>query len=196
MWYDLIERQRQWLQTWGAATRFARGLWPAAASSCYTDLFEPLLDLQADAPRFAIDSADLGSCRVDVADTVVAQTPFCALRCFARADVHRVMLLCAPLAGHVAAMMRETVETLLADGDVCITDWTDARDVPCDTGRFGLDAYVSMLDRFIDTLLADARPVHAVAVCQATFPALGAIALRAQRGAALPASLTLIGGPP
>lgn len=197
MWYDLIERQRQWLRTWDAAARFTRGLWPDAASSCYTDLFEPLLDLQADAdaPRFAIDSLDLGGRRVDVADTIVSHTPFCALRRFARADAHRVILLCAPLAGHAAVMMRETVETLLADGDVCITDWIDARDVPCDAGRFGLDEYVSMLDRFIDTLLADARPVHVVAVCQATFPALGAIALRAQREAALPASLTLIGGP-
>lgn len=195
MWYDLIERQRQWLRTWDAAARFTRGLWPDTASSCYTDLFEPLLDLQADAPRFAIDSADLGGRHIDVADTVVAQPPFCALRRFSRTDAHRVILLCAPLAGHAAVMMRETVETLLADGDVCITDWIDARDVPCDAGRFGLDEYVSMLDSFIDTLLADARPVHVVAVCQATVPALGAIALRAQRGAALPASLTLIGGP-
>lgn len=92
-------------------------------------------------------------------------------------------------------MMRETVETLLADGDVCITDWIDARDVPPDAGRFGLDEYVAMLDGFIDTLLAEAWPVHIVAVCQATAPSLGALALRAQRGAGLPASLTLIGGP-
>ncbi|RQR35039.1 polyhydroxyalkanoate depolymerase [Burkholderia sp. Bp9143] len=195
MWYDLIERQRQWLRAWDAAARVTRGLWPDAASSCYTDLFEPLLDLRADVPPLSIDSVDLGGRRVDVADTIVAHPPFCSLRRFARAGAQRVILLCAPLAGHAAVMMRETVETLLADGDVCITDWIDARDVPRDAGRFGLDEYVSMLDRFIDALLDDARPLHVVAICQATFPSLGAIALRAQRGAALPASLTLIGGP-
>ena len=195
MWYDLIEQQRQWLRTWDTAARFTCGLWPDAASSYYTDLFEPLLDLQPDAPRFAIESIDVGGRRVDLDETIVAHTPFCTLRRFSHAGAQRVILLCVPLAGHVAVMMRETVETLLADGDVCITDWINARDVPRDAGRFGLDEYVSMLDGFIDTLLADARPVHVVAVCQATFPSLGAIALRAQRGAALPASLTLIGGP-
>ena len=195
MWYDLIEQQRQWLRTWDTAARFTCGLWPNAASSYYTDLFEPLLDLQPDAPRFAIESIDVGGRRIDLDETIVAHTPFCTLRRFSHAGAQRVILLCVPLAGHVAVMMRETVETLLADGDVCITDWINARDVPRDAGRFGLDEYVSMLDRFMDTLLADARPVHVVAVCQATFPSLGAIALRAQRGAALPASLTLIGGP-
>ncbi|WP_239511534.1 polyhydroxyalkanoate depolymerase [Burkholderia sp. JP2-270] len=195
MWYDLIEQQRRWWRTWDAAARFARGLWPGVATACYADLVEPVLDPQPGPPRFAINSIALDGRRVDVGETIVAHTPFCSLRRFARAGAPRMILLCAPLAGHAAVMMRETVETLLADGDVCITDWIDARDVPPDAGRFGLDEYVSMLDRFIDTLLADARPVHVVAVCQATFPSLGAIALRAQRDAALPASLTLIGGP-
>lgn len=105
------------------------------------------------------------------------------------------MLLCVPLVGHVAAMMRDTAEGLLADGDVCVTDWLDARDVPLDAGRFGLDEYVAMLDGFIDALTRDGRPLHVVAICQATFPALGALALRARRGCAQPANVTLIGGP-
>ncbi|WP_334068390.1 polyhydroxyalkanoate depolymerase [Burkholderia cepacia] len=195
MWYDLIEQQRQWWRTWDAAARFARGLWPGVATACYADLVEPLLDLHAGPPRFAIDSIALDGRRVDVDETIVAHTPFCSLRRFARAGAPRMILLCVPLAGHAAVMMRETVETLLADGDVCITDWIDARDVPPDAGRFGLDEYVAMLDGFIDTLLADARPLHVVAVCQATVPSLGALALRAQRGAVPPGSLTLIGGP-
>ncbi|MCA8003301.1 polyhydroxyalkanoate depolymerase [Burkholderia metallica] len=194
MWYDLIERQRQWLRTWDTAARFACGLWPGAAA-CYADLFEPLLDPDVGAPRFAIEAIDPDGRRFDVDETIAAPTPFCSLRRFARAGAPRVILLCVPLAGHAAVMMRETVETLLADGDVCITDWIDARDVPLDAGRFGLDEYVALLDGFIDALLADRRPVHVVAVCQATVPSLGAFALRAQRGAALPASLTLIGGP-
>ncbi|MCW3649217.1 polyhydroxyalkanoate depolymerase, partial [Burkholderia cenocepacia] len=99
--------------------------------------------LQPDAPRFAIDAIDVDGRRVDVDETIVAHTPFCTLRRFSQAGARRVILLCVPLAGHVAVMMRETVETLLADGDVCITDWIDARDVPRDAGRFGLDEYVS-----------------------------------------------------
>ncbi|HDR9512046.1 polyhydroxyalkanoate depolymerase [Burkholderia cepacia] len=196
MWYDLIELQRQWLRACHAGARHAAyGLWPDAASGCYADLLEPLLDLDAAAPPFAIGAIELAGRRIEVDDTVVAHTPFCSLRRFSRPGAQRAILLCAPLAGHAAVMMRETVETLLADGDVFITDWINARDVPLAAGRFGLDEYVSMLNGFIDALPPGGRPAHVVAVCQATFPSLGAIALRAQRGAVLPASVTLIGGP-
>ncbi|MCA8432133.1 polyhydroxyalkanoate depolymerase [Burkholderia seminalis] len=193
MWYALVEQQREWMRAWRAATRHAFDAWPAAtlphaASSCYDDLFEPLLGPSAGPPRF-----DIGRPAVD--ERVVARTPFCDLRRFVRADARRTVLLCAPLAGHAAVMMRETVETLLADGDVCVTDWRNARDVPPAAGRFGLDEYVALLDGFVDGLAHDARPLHVVAVCQATVPALGALALRAARGLAPPASITLIGGP-
>ncbi|WP_347467413.1 polyhydroxyalkanoate depolymerase [Burkholderia stagnalis] len=207
MWYALVEQQRQWLRAWHAATRSAFDAWPAAtlphaASAWYADLFEPLLGPAAAPPPFAIGpigpigpvTGDAG--RHDVAEQVVAQTPFCALRRFSHdSRATRAVLLCAPLAGHAAVMMRETVETLLADGDVYITDWTNARDVPPAAGRFGLDEYVTMLDGFVDALARDGRPLHVVAVCQATFPALGALALRARRAIAPPASVTLIGGP-
>ncbi|MBN3774935.1 polyhydroxyalkanoate depolymerase, partial [Burkholderia sp. Se-20378] len=48
MWYALVEQQREWMRAWRAATRHAFDAWPAAtlphaASSCYDDLFEPLL---------------------------------------------------------------------------------------------------------------------------------------------------------
>ncbi|KVC88759.1 esterase [Burkholderia ubonensis] len=194
MWYALFEQQRQWLRAWRAATRDAFDAWPAAtlphaASSCYADLFEPLLGPPAEPPPFAFGAGDVAEC-------LVAQTPFCGLRRFSHdRQAARAVLLCAPLAGHAAVMMRETVEALLDDGDVCITDWANARDVPPAAGRFGLDEYVAMLDAFVDALAQDGRPLHVVAVCQATFPALGALALRAQRGLAPPASVTLVGGP-
>ncbi|SDE49439.1 polyhydroxyalkanoate depolymerase [Paraburkholderia lycopersici] len=126
---------------------------------------------------------------------IVAHTPFCDLRHFARPHVQRAVLLRTPLAGHAALMMRETVEALLADGDVDITDWINAHDVPLAAGRFGLDEYVAMLDAFIGALAQDKRPLHVVAVRQSTFPALGTLALRAQRNCASPASITLIGSP-
>ncbi|MXN73189.1 polyhydroxyalkanoate depolymerase [Burkholderia sp. 4701] len=201
MWYALVEQQRQWLRAWRAATRSAFDAWPAAtlphaASSCYDDLFEPLLGPAADPPPFAIGPLVGRTGPHDVAEQVIAQMPFCALRRFSHdRRAARAVLLCAPLAGHAAVMMRETVETLLTDGDVYITDWTNARDVPPAAGRFGLDEYVTMLDGFVDALAHDGRPLHVVAVCQATFPALGALALRARRALAPPDSVTLIGGP-
>ncbi|HIC7209468.1 polyhydroxyalkanoate depolymerase [Burkholderia stabilis] len=193
MWYALVEQQREWMRVWRETTRHAFDAWPAAtlphaASSCYDDLFEPLLGPPAGPPRF-----DIAWPAVD--ERIVARTPFCNLRRFTHADTRRTVLLCAPLAGHAAVMMRETVETLLADGDVCVTDWRNARDVPPESGRFGLDEYVATLDGFVDGLAADDRPLHVVAVCQATVPALGALALRAARGLPPPASITLIGGP-
>jgi poly(3-hydroxybutyrate) depolymerase len=203
MWYAFVEQQRQWLRAWRAATRQALDVWPAATlphatSSYYADLFEPLLGPSTEPPPFAIGPlARDGGCD-EIGEQVVARMPFCALRRFSRAhapNAPRTVLLCAPLAGHAAVLMRETIETLLADGDVCVTDWTNARDVPLDAGRFGLDEYVTMLDDFTGTLAQDARPLHVVAVCQATVPLLGALALRAARGAAPPASVTLIGGP-
>ncbi|PYE14914.1 polyhydroxyalkanoate depolymerase [Paraburkholderia silvatlantica] len=203
MWYAIVEQQREWMRAWHAAAQYARhacDVWPApplahAASSCYADLFEPLLGLAEAPPPFAIRSIALGGRHCDVDEHIVAHTPFCDLRCFSRARATRAVLLCTPLAGHAAVMMRETVEALLADGDVYLTDWINARDVPLAAGRFGLDEYVAMLDAFIDRLAGDKRPLHIVAVCQSTFPALGALALRAQRGCAPSASITLIGGP-
>jgi poly(3-hydroxybutyrate) depolymerase len=203
MWYALVEQQRQWLRACRAAAQYARDAcdaWPAlplvrGASSCYADLFEPLLGLADKPPPFAIDSIALDGRCIEVRERVVAHTPFCDLRAFSRTGAECAVLLCAPLAGHASVMLRETVEALLADGDVYITDWINARDVPLAAGRFGLDEYVAMLGALIDGLARQGRPLHVVAVCQSTFPALGALALRAQRGLAPPASVTLIGGP-
>ncbi|MDR8727673.1 polyhydroxyalkanoate depolymerase [Burkholderia pseudomultivorans] len=200
MWYALVEQQREWMRAWRDATRHAFDAWPAAtlphaASSCYDDLFEPLLGPPAGPPCFDIGPLAVDGRHTPIDERIAAHTPFCDLRRFARAGTARTVLLCVPLAGHAAVMMRETVETLLADGDVSVTDWINARDIPPAAGRFGLDEYVAMLDGFIDAQLDDRRPLHVIAVCQATVPALGALALRAGRGLAPPASVALIGGP-
>jgi polyhydroxyalkanoate depolymerase len=104
-------------------------------------------------------------------------------------------MLCAPLAGHHAVMLRETVETLLEERDVFVSDWADARDVPSEAGPLSLDDYVLALERFIRTARAHGPPVHVVAVCQATVPALAATALLASVRAAPFASISLLGGP-
>lgn len=104
------------------------------------------------------------------------------------------VLLVTPLAGHHAVMLRETVETVLEDADVFVTDWANARDVPLAQGKFGLDDYALTVERFL-RLLAN-RGVHVMAVCQAAPPALAASALVAGSGEhRAPLSVTLMGGP-
>ncbi len=204
MWYALVEQQRYWLRMWSELVRQALGSWPApslsrATATYFDDLLTPILNPAATPPPFAFEPLVLDSRRHAIAEAVVAGAPpFCALRRFSRTDrppAPRAILLCVPLSGHAAVMMRETVAALLEDGDVYVTDWLNARDVPLASGHFGLDDYVRMLDGFLGTLLADARPLHVVAICQATFPTLGALALRASGGTGPPVSVAMICGP-
>ena len=103
------------------------------------------------------------------------------------------VLLIAPLSGHFATLLRGTVRTMLADHDVFITDWRNARDVPLLYGRFGMDEYIAHL---IAWLQAIGPGAHAMAVCQPCVPALAAAAVMAQDGdPAQPRSLTLMAGP-
>lgn len=135
-------------------------------------------------------------------EVIVAAHPFCNLVHFereaadddakAKAKQKPCVLVCAPLSGHHATLVREMIATLLADHDVYVTDWIDARAVPLAHGTFSLDDYVALLISFIAQLGAP----HVIAVCQPAVPALAAVALLAQRGAgAPPRSLTVMGGP-
>jgi polyhydroxyalkanoate depolymerase len=152
-------------------------------------------------PPFGIDHVMVDGTRVIVIEDVVARVPFCTLRRFRRAGSGAfnanspAVFLCPPLAGHHAVMLRETVETLLEQHDVYVPDWANARDVPAEAGPFGLDDYVLTLERFIRA----AGAVHVLSVCQATVPALAAVALIAADAHAdsgpPPLSVTLMGGP-
>ncbi|MEP6862117.1 MAG: polyhydroxyalkanoate depolymerase [Deltaproteobacteria bacterium] len=130
-----------------------------------------------------------------VVENVILTRPFCRLVHFAapqKRSVPRVLVI-APLSGHHASLVRDTVATLLQAHDVYVTDWLDARDVPLTAGTFSLDAYVTELRGFIQHL--GAAQLHVVAVCQPTVPALAAISLDAAAGAPAPRSLVLMGGP-
>ena len=122
-------------------------------------------------------------------ERVAIEHPFCRLLHFAGPGPR--VLVCAPLSGHHATLVRDTVASLRAHHDVYVTDWVDAREVPLASGTFSLDDYVTLLARFITEL---DRP-HVVAVCQPTVPALAATALLSARGEAAPRSLVLMGGP-
>jgi poly(3-hydroxybutyrate) depolymerase len=142
---------------------------------------------------FGLDRTALGAAGV-VHEEVMLDAPFGRLLRFSTGTAGRErMLLVAPMAGHGAAQLRETVAGLLSHCDVYVTDWRDARDVPLADGAFGLDDYIDYLLRFI----AEVGPgAHVMAICQSCVPTMAALSLLAEDGdPAQPLSLTLMAGP-
>ncbi|MES1256977.1 MAG: polyhydroxyalkanoate depolymerase, partial [Acidobacteriota bacterium] len=146
-------------------------------------------------PDYGITRVKAGNQNVAVIEEAALKTPFGTLLHF-RKDMEArgpKVLVVAPLSGHFATLLRNTVETLLADHDVYITDWANARDVPVSAGVFGFDDY---LDHVMDFLRAIGPPAHVVAVCQPCVQTLAAAAIMAERNdPAQPLSMTLMGGP-
>jgi polyhydroxyalkanoate depolymerase len=146
-------------------------------------------------PPFGIDSVSVGNREVQVHEEAALRTPFGTLLHF-RKDIETAqprVLLVAPLSGHFATLLRNTVRTMLPEHDVFITDWHNARDVPVKEGQFGFDDYVAHLIRFLETM---GPPAHMIAVCQPCVQALVAASVMAQAGnPAAPASMTLMAGP-
>ena len=100
---------------------------------------------------FGIDAVKIDAREVGVREVAAYTTPFCTLLHFKKdiaVNQPRVLLV-APMSGHFATLLRETVRTMLADHDVYITDWHNARDVPVRCGRFGMDEYIEHLMTFI-----------------------------------------------
>jgi poly(3-hydroxybutyrate) depolymerase len=151
-------------------------------------------------PSFGIDSVRVGERDVPVREVAVHRAPFCTLQRFVRDDLGEgrdplrpTVLIVAPLSGHFATLLNDTARTMLADQDVYITDWHNAREVPLSAGRFGLDEYVEQVIACIEVL---GPGTHLVAVCQPCVPTLAAVALMAQREhPAQPRSMTLMAGP-
>ena len=146
-------------------------------------------------PAYGIDSVTVDGAEVAVHEEVALVAPFGSLLHFRKDTkaVHPPVLLAAPLSGHFATLLRETVRTLLRDHDVYLTDWHNARDVPLRHGGFSLDDYTTQLIRFLEAIGPGA---HMVAVCQPCVAALAATALMAEDdNPAAPRSLTLMAGP-
>jgi poly(3-hydroxybutyrate) depolymerase len=146
-------------------------------------------------PAYGIHTAKVGNREVEVVEEVVHTTPFCSLLHFKKPDVtgQPRVLLCAPMSGHFATLLRGTLQTLLQDHDVYITDWHSARDVPLSEGVFGLDDFTEHLMTFLEVLGPRA---HLVAICQPCVSALAATAIMCEdKHPASPASLSLMAGP-
>ncbi|HEY1589637.1 MAG TPA: polyhydroxyalkanoate depolymerase [Rhodanobacter sp.] len=154
-------------------------------------------------PEFDIHIATAHDHEIAVIERIALAKPFCQLKRFKRFSddpgtiekmkTDPVVLVVAPLSGHHATLLRDTVRTLLRDHKVYITDWVDARMVPVAEGSFGLDDYIAYVEEFIRHI--GASSLHVISVCQPTVPVLAAVSLMAARGEDTPRSLTMMGGP-
>lgn len=176
-----------------AGQRAARGQTIANLAAAYELLARAKLTHRR--PAFGVASVRIGNETLLVREEAVKTTPFGTLLRFAKETTtpRPRVLLVAPLSGHFATLLRNTVETLLPEHDVYITDWHNAREVPRAAGRFGFDEYVEHLIGFLDAIGPGA---HIIAVCQPCVQALAAVAIMSEaRHPALPRSMTLMAGP-
>ncbi|HVP83846.1 MAG TPA: polyhydroxyalkanoate depolymerase [Rhizomicrobium sp.] len=176
----------------GRAGPFGNLLLRAAAAG--TELFSRA-KLIHERPPYGIDVVMVGNREAHVTEEPALETPFATLLHFKKdIDVEQPrVLVVAPMAGHFATLLRDTVRTLLPDNDVYITDWHNARDVPRSDGLFELDDYIDHVIKFFEQIGPGG---HVVGVCQPCNALLATIGVMAQTGnVALPRSMTLMAGP-
>jgi poly(3-hydroxybutyrate) depolymerase len=193
--------------------------WAEASSKLFSDPVSPLaytpfaqpiaagyelmyrLGKDYEKPQFGINSVSIKGKDVKIIEEVAEEKSFCTLLHFKKdlsakafaALKQPTILLVAPLSGHHATLLRDTVRSLLVEHDVFITDWRDARMVPLTEGPFHLHDYIYYIQDFIRQLGPN---LHVISVCQPTVPVLAAISLMAsERDPHLPKSMTMMGGP-
>lgn len=208
MLYQLYELNHAAVAPWRALADGARAFWSAPGNplaSTYMgrsltaslNIFERMTRRYTK-PEFGIKQIVADGRLVGIREEIALGLPFCDLLHFAKENETEgkpqpKLLVVAPMSGHFATLLRGTVETMLSDHDVYITDWLDARDVPLSEGRFGLDDYVD----YIITMLQQLGPgTHVMAVCQPSVPVLAAASVMAEdNDPCVPASMVLMGGP-
>jgi poly(3-hydroxybutyrate) depolymerase len=153
-------------------------------------------------PEFGIEETEVSGETVPVSQHVVMKSPFCSLLHFRRESVlaqtrnDPKVLIVSPMSGHFATLLRSTVEAMLPEHDVYVTDWTDARDVPLSAGRFDLADYTDYITEFCRFLAQDGERVAVMAVCQPGVPCMAAASMMSEDDdPARPASLILMGSP-
>jgi poly(3-hydroxybutyrate) depolymerase len=156
-------------------------------------------------PEFGLRTIDVDGVDVAIHERVEIAKPFCELRRFKRFTDDQntlekikdqpAVLIVAPLSGHYATLLRDTVKTMLKDHKVYITDWKNARLVPLSEGGFNLDDYVNYVQEFIRHVQGKYGNCHVMSVCQPTVPVLAAVSLMASRGETTPLTMTMMGGP-
>jgi poly(3-hydroxybutyrate) depolymerase len=208
MMYHAYQTHSDLMWPWRAAARFTAPMLldPAFGAFAYTGMGSPrqiaaacklleLAEVTHARPAWAIDSIVVDGETLPVNEDVVHTTPFATLTRFStpRSAAQQKVLLVAPMSGHFATLLRDTVRTMLQGHEVYITDWHNVRDVPLAAGRFGLDEYTEHVMRFLEVIGPGA---HLMAICQPCVSALAAVALMSEDAhPATPLSLTLMAGP-
>ncbi len=198
MLYSLYEAQHAWLTPLRLVAEVQRGWltnpfmpWAEAPLArklaASNDLFLRVTQ-RYEKPEWRVAGAEM---------EVALDLPFCKLLHFVpeapRTRPAPKILVVAPLSGHHATLLRDTVRTLIAEHDVWVTDWVDARMVPLAAGPFHLADYVAYVKEFIRHL---SPGLHVMSVCQPTVPVLCAIALMAESGEPHPPkTMIMMGGP-
>lgn len=173
---------------------------------CFTDIFieryikanNSLLDRISKnykKPEFAIKTTKVNGKDIAIKEVVKYLKPFCQLIHFKKMSKIQLpkLLIVAPMAGHHATLLRNTVEETLPFFDVFITDWVDAKLVPIGAGSFDLDDYIDYMIEFFAYL---GPGTHVMAVCQPVVPVLAAVSImEEQKNNNTPTSMILIGGP-
>jgi len=204
MLYQLYDWQRSALEPWRLFAQAANELYghpdsplsylPGSRNVAAAFDLMTRLTRRYERPEFGITSIVSGNREYPVREEFDLEKPFCRLLHFRKlgAPAQPKVLVFAPLSGHFATLVRDTVRTLLADHDVWVTDWIDAKEIPIAVGPFHFDDYVAYVREFLHFLGPGA---HSISVCQPTVPVLAAVSLMAQAGEETPRTLTMMGGP-
>jgi len=204
MLYQLYDWQRAALEPWRAFAQAANDLYgnpdsplsylPGSRNVAAAFDLMTRLTQRYERPEFGIASVRVGEREYAVRETPALEKPFCRLLHFEKegAPAMPKVIVFAPLSGHFATLLRDTVKTMLPDHDVWITDWIDAKEIPVTMGPFHFDDYVAYVREFLAFLGPEC---HAISVCQPTVPVMAAVALMSQAGESLPRTLTMMGGP-
>ncbi len=215
MLYQIYETQRNMMEPFADFAQAASKLYSNPLSPFGHNPFAQRLSASYDLmyrlwkdyekPQFGIPTVNVEGVSVAIHERIELDKPFCELRRFKRltddsATLTRLkgqpaVLIVAPLSGHYATLLRDTVRTMLKDHKVYITDWKNARLVPLEQGEFHLDDYVNYVQEFIRHLQGIYGNCHVISVCQPTVPVLGAVSLMASRGEVTPLTMTMMGGP-
>ena len=193
---DIMAPIRAMARTYAFSDMPGLHLWNSATSAMNATMeMVSRFQLTHISPGFNITKVKIDHRDVDVIEEVALDLPFGQLLHF-RKDIDTPqppVLVVAPLSGHFATLLRGTVEVLLQDHDVYITDWANARDVPLEAGRFGVEDYVEYLIRFLEHIGPGG---NVVAVCQPCVQALIAVSVMSEeKNPATPLTLTLMAGP-
>ncbi len=205
MLYDAYEMQRSLLAGASTLANIGAGWMQNPVNPFFYSHMGPIvasaLDVFAHAsaprgkPAFGFETTMVDGKTVPVVEEIAVRKPFGQLKRFRREGIEGSpkLLIVAPMSGHYATLLRGTVERMLPRHDVYITDWRDAKLVPVEAGRFGLDEYIDYLISFLEHIGPGA---HVLAVCQPSVPCYAAAAIMsADRHPARPRTLTMMGGP-